>query len=137
LLTGKISRLLVIALVVIIVFLQAIAIGAAIFAGGRELAEVPHQEIATENKDYPPESIDYLINKYNVEPEYIYYLISVEKTFELAPYELIALIAKKSSFMSPTRMDGGSLLYSTTQMKLATAKTAYMAITEYYKMDIP
>ncbi len=78
-----------------------------------------------------------LANKYNVDPNYLNYIVSVEKKFNLEPCELLALIAQESGFKPQTHMDGGSLSYSTTQMKMPTAKTAYMAITEYYKMDIP
>ena len=83
------------------------------------------------------EKLDKLAAEYNADPEYLNYIVQVEKTFDLEPCELLALIAQESGFIPQTRMDGGSLSYSTTQMKLLTAKTAYMAITEYYKMDIP
>lgn len=83
------------------------------------------------------EKLDKLAERYKADPEYLSYIIQVENTFQLNPCELLALIAQESGFKPQTRMDGGSLSYSTTQMKLPTAKTAYMAITEYYKMDIP
>lgn len=86
---------------------------------------------------YSREKLDNLANKYQADPEYLDYIIQVEKTFNLAPCELLALIAQESGFKPQTHMDGGSLSYSTTQMKMPTAKTAYMAITEYYKMEIP
>lgn len=83
------------------------------------------------------EKLDKLAAKYQADPEYLEYIIKVEKTFKLEPCELLALIAQESGFKPQTHMDGGSLSYSTTQMKMATAKTAYMAITEYYNMEIP
>lgn len=83
------------------------------------------------------EKLGQLAEKYHAEPDYLDYIIQVEKTFNLEPCELLAVIAQESGFKPQTHMDGGSLSYSTTQMKMATAKTAYMAITEYYKLDIP
>lgn len=83
------------------------------------------------------EKLDNLAGKYQADPDYLDYIVQVEKTFNLEPCELLALIAQESGFKPQTHMDGGSLSYSTTQMKMPTAKTAYMAITEYYKMDIP
>ncbi|UWG97648.1 lytic transglycosylase domain-containing protein [Dehalobacter sp. DCM] len=74
--------------------------------------------------------------KYGADPDYLAYIIGVEKTFNLQPGDLLALIAQETGFHPQTHMDGGSLSYNTTQMKLASAKTAYMAITEYYKMEI-
>ncbi|RNC28630.1 MAG: hypothetical protein AWM53_01289 [Candidatus Dichloromethanomonas elyunquensis] len=93
------------------------------------------------NTDFEKVEINDKLNnlavKYQSDPEYLDYIIQVEKTFKLEPCELLALIAQETGFKPQTHMDGGSLSYSTTQMKLPTAKTAYMAITEYYKMDIP
>jgi len=83
------------------------------------------------------EKLDKLAAKYKAEPEYLYYIVEVEKAFNLEPCELLALVAQESGFNPKTHMDGGSLSYSTTQMKLATAKTAYMALTEYYKINVP
>ncbi|NLI93937.1 MAG: transglycosylase SLT domain-containing protein [Peptococcaceae bacterium] len=83
------------------------------------------------------EKISNLAAKYKSDPEYLHYIIQVEKTFKLEPCDLLALIAQESGFKPQTHMDGGSLSYSTTQMKMPTAKTAYMAITEYYNMEIP
>lgn len=88
-------------------------------------------------EEFGKEKLDKLAAKYNAEPEYLYYIVEVEKAFNLEPCELLALIAQESGFNPKTHMDGGSLSYSTTQMKLATAKTAYMALTEYYKIDVP
>jgi hypothetical protein len=86
---------------------------------------------------YFSEKLYNLAEKYHVEPDYLNYIVKVEKTFNLEPCELLALIAQESGFKPQTHMDGGSLSYSTTQMKLPAAKTAYKAITEYYHMDIP
>ncbi|NLM22239.1 MAG: transglycosylase SLT domain-containing protein [Peptococcaceae bacterium] len=86
---------------------------------------------------YSSEKIKCLAAKYNVNSEYLNYIIKVEKKFNLQPCELLALIAQESGFKPQTRMDGGSLSYSTTQMKLPAAITAYKAITEYYNMEIP
>jgi hypothetical protein len=83
------------------------------------------------------DKLEKLAAKYKADPEYLDYIVKVEKIFALEPCELLALIAQESGFKPQTHMDGGSLSYSTTQMKLPTAKTAHMAITEYYKMDIP
>lgn len=83
------------------------------------------------------EKVNKLAQKYQAEPVYLDYIIKVEKEFQLEPCELLAVIAQESGFKPQTHMDGGSLSYSTTQMKMPTAKTAYMAITEYYKIDIP
>ena len=88
------------------------------------------------NNDFKSEKLQLLADRYQADPEYLNFIIKVEKTFKLDPCELLALIALESGFKPQTRMDGGSLSYSTTQMKLATAQTAYMAITKYYKMNI-
>ena len=87
--------------------------------------------------DYNEEKIQRLVEKYSVEKDFLYYLADIEIKFNLEPFELMALIAQESEFRSITHMDGGSLSYNIAQMKLSTAKTAYMAITEYYGMDIP
>ena len=89
---------------------------------------------AKENKNV--KIID-IAKTYGVNPEYLYYILEVEKEFSLHQYSLLALIAIESGFKPQTHMDGGSLSYSTTQMKLPTAKTAYTAMTEYYKIDVP
>jgi hypothetical protein len=83
------------------------------------------------------ENITNLAAKYKADPEYLHYIIQVEKTFKLAPCELLALIAQETGFTPQTHMDGGSLSYSTTQMKMPAAQTAYMAITQYYNLKIP
>lgn len=88
-------------------------------------------------KNYNEENIEGLVSKYDVNKEFLYYLADIEIEFNLEPYELMALIAQESEFRSITHMDGGSLSYNITQMKLSTAKTAHMAITEYYGMEIP
>lgn len=93
--------------------------------------------IVNRAKTATKERLGSLAKKYKADPDYLDYIVKVEKTFELEPCELLAIIAQESGFKPQTHMDGGSLSYSTTQMKMATAKTAYMAITEYYKMDIP
>ncbi|MGI6450787.1 MAG: transglycosylase SLT domain-containing protein [Desulfitobacteriia bacterium] len=83
------------------------------------------------------EKLNKLAEQYNADPYYLAYIVEVEKQFGLDPCELLAIIAQESGFKPQTHMDGGSLSYSTTQMKMPTAKTAHMAITEYYKIDIP
>jgi len=93
-------------------------------------------KIDEENKNYKNKKLQLLAERYQADPKYLDFIVKVEKTFKLEPCELLALIAQESGFKPQTRMDGGSLSYSTTQMKLATAQTAYMAITEYYKMNI-
>jgi len=135
----RISRFFAVALVAFMVATQAIFLGTAAFAENREKevqTDIKIQETA-EHQVYQHEKIDQLARDYQVESEYLYYIAEVEKIFELEPYELFALIAQESGFTPQTRMDGGSLSYNTTQMKMPTAKTAYMAITEYYKKDIP
>lgn len=137
---GRISRFLSIALVTFIIATQAIFVGTAAFAENREKEESQTQINIWETAEYQvykKEIIEALALEYQVEPEYLYYIAEVEHTFGLEPYELFALIYLESKFKPQTKMDGGSLSYSTTQMKLSTAKTAYMAITEYYKKDIP
>ena len=123
---------------VLIIFAACILfLGTASFAESREESQTTQdywETAAYEN--YNKKNIDGIAGKYSVEPEYLYYLVEVEQKFDLEPYELMALIARESEFRSITHMDGGSLSYNTTQMKLPTAQTAYMAITEYYKMDI-
>jgi len=101
----------------------------------REMRETA-KGITEFSKDYSKMKLDELAEKYSVETKYLYYLVEVEHTFQLEPYELMALIARESEFKPHTHMDGGSLSYNTTQMKLPTAKTAYMAITEYYNIDL-
>ncbi|MGI5901470.1 MAG: transglycosylase SLT domain-containing protein [Desulfitobacteriia bacterium] len=111
------------------------------------VAVEPVEEIQIEGKALPAseENFSERLNKkltsiardYHAEPEYLNYIIKVEKTFDLLPCELLALIAQESGFKPQTRMDGGTLSYSTTQMKLPSARTAYMAITEYYGIEIP
>ena len=88
-------------------------------------------------EQFSKEKLDKLATKYNADPEYLYFIVEVEKAFNLEPCELLALIAQESGFRPQTHMDGGSLSYSTTQMKLPTAKTAHMAMKEYYQIDIP
>lgn len=140
----RMCRFFAIALVFMLT-LQAIILGTAAFAENRE-KEITTNLIFTETtaespidkkEIYDKEKIDQLAKDYDVEPEYLHYIAETEKTFGLEPYELFALIAQESGFVSQTKMDGGSLSYSTTQMKMPTAKTAHMAITEYYKKDIP
>ncbi|HHV65013.1 MAG TPA: hypothetical protein GXX46_08085 [Peptococcaceae bacterium] len=164
---GRLSRFLAIALLTVttvIIVSQGITTGTAAFVDYREkeklttvnLGQVNYQiinDMKSDNKsnnikldnkvedlksgDYKPEIIEKIAQAYNVEEEYLYYIVGVEKMFQLKPYELLALIAQESKFISQTKMDGGSYSYNTTQMKLNTAKTAYMAITEYYGKDIP
>lgn len=112
--------------------------GLATVKAGSEQRETAEVKETVDNKGYKQfgkEKLDKLAQKYNADPEYLYYIVQVEKTFNLNPCELLALIAQESGFKPQTHMDGGTLSYNTTQMKLATAKTAYMAITEYYKID--
>ncbi len=150
---GRISRFLAMALVVFVIATQAIFLGTAVFAENREEEELTStKNMITEYNSYASyaknnsfaeysgyneDSLNYLAQEYDIEDEYLYYIMEVEKTFDLEPYELFALISQESKFIPQTKMDGGSFSYSTTQMKLATAKTAYMAITEYYKKEIP
>ena len=136
----KSKRYLAISLVLIMLAVQIIFMANASLAEYRETKEdheiENHWETAAFSH-YCKENIDKIAQKYNALPEYLYYLAEVEVKFNLAAYELMALIAQESEFRSITHMDGGSLSYNKTQMKLPTAKTAYMAITEYYKMEIP
>lgn len=99
--------------------------------------QVKHKQEILDQGKHKQEILDRLAQDYNVEKEYIYYIAEIENMFKLEPYELLALIAQESKFVPQTKMDGGSYSYNTTQMKLDTAKTAYMAITEYYHHDIP
>ncbi|RNC28629.1 MAG: hypothetical protein AWM53_01288 [Candidatus Dichloromethanomonas elyunquensis] len=135
----RISRFLAVALVTFIVATQAIFIGTAAFAENRE--KESQQEIniwdTAAYKEYHKEDIDKLAKEYQVEPNYLYYIAEVETAFNLEPYELFSLIYLESKFVPQTIMDGGSFSYNTTQMKLATAMTAYMAITQYYQKNIP
>src|SRR5690554_35052 len=121
-------------LVTFFVVTQTITVGTAVFADNREKEELipAYAGEKSELQMFKEESINMLAETYNVEKEYLYYIAEVEKMFELEPYELLALIAQESGFIPQTKMDGGSYSYSTTQMKLDTAKTAYMAITDYY-----
>lgn len=132
------SRFITIAIVVLMVATQ-VFIGAAAFAetstNSYKTGEANWEDEAHE--DYNQEKLNKLAEKYSVEAEYLQYILEVEKTFRLEPCELLALIALESGFKPKTHMDGGSLSYNTTQMKMSTAKTAYIAITEYYKMNIP
>lgn len=107
---------------------------------GKEETLVSHNnnwQLAAYDISVAGASIDKLAAKYKAEPTYLDYIVQVEKMFGLEPCELLGLIAIESGFKPQTRMDGGSLSYSTTQMKMATAKTAHMAITKYYGMAIP
>lgn len=80
--------------------------------------------------------IDLLAEKYNTRPYYLEYVLETEKYFKLKPYSLLALIAQESGFRPITHIDGGSLSYNTTQMKMSSAITAHMAMTKYYRMDV-
>lgn len=136
---GKIRSLLATVVLGIVLLTQAMFVKTAVFAENREKEQITENsalETAAPTTD-SKSSVQILAQEYNVELEYVNYILEVEKTFQLEPYELAAIIAQETKFISKTRMDGNSLSYSTTQMKLPTAKTAYMAITEYYKMDIP
>lgn len=136
---GRISRFFTIAFVTLTIVTQAMFIGTAVFAEDREKQDSTETIIKTAEtaEQKYKMNLDHIAEKYHVEADYLYYIAEVEKSFNLEPYELVALIAQESGFVSQTKMDGGSLSYNTTQMKLPTAKTAYMAITEYYKKDIP
>lgn len=134
----KSNRYLIMALAVVIVATQVVFFGTSGFAQSREVEVHTVQnywETAAYMK-YSKDNINILSEKYSVEPTYLNYLVEVEREFNLEPYELMALIAQESEFRSITHMDGGSLSYNTTQMKLPTAETSYMAITEYYNKNI-
>lgn len=134
----KSNRYLVMALALIIVATQIAFFGTAGPVENNEIRNHTVQnywETAAYTK-YNKENIDLLAKKYSVEPAYLNYLVEVEREFDLEPYELMALIALESEFRSITHMDGGSLSYNTTQMKLPTAETSYVAITEYYNRNI-
>lgn len=138
---GKISRCLAIAVIGLAITAQAMFVGTAVFAENRENKEAKENSTSQamesgEQKTYGQYNLDFLASAFDVEPEYLGYIAQVEVTFGLEPYELMALIAQESEFIPQTKMDGNSLSYNATQMKLATAKTAFMAITEYYNMDI-
>lgn len=137
---NKSNRYLIMALALIIVATHIIFFETASFAESREKEKKTHtvQDYwETEPyMNYSKANIDRLAEKYGVEPAYLNYLVEVEREFDLEPYELMALIAQESEFRSITHMDGGSLSYNTTQMKLPTAQTSYMAITDYYNMNI-
>ncbi|MFA6808031.1 MAG: transglycosylase SLT domain-containing protein [Eubacteriales bacterium] len=134
----RIRGFLTIALVTFMVVTQAICVVTATFAEDRDKEIQPTVLTleTTENQVYKKEFIELLANQYHVDVNYLNYIAEVEKTFDLEPYELFALISQESNFIPQTKMDEGTLSYNTTQMKLATAKTAYMAITEYYKKEI-
>ncbi|NLI93936.1 MAG: hypothetical protein GX434_17595 [Peptococcaceae bacterium] len=135
----RISRFLAVALVTFMLATQAIFLGTAAFAENREKESQKEINIweTAEYQIYNKENIDKLAKEYQVEPDYLYYIAEVERTYNLEPYELFALIYMESKFVPQTKMDGGSLSYNTTQMKLSTAVTAYMAITQYYEKNIP
>lgn len=135
----RISRFLAVMLTITIIVAPAVLTGTATFAENRESKEVIETKVwkTAESDDYNQLNLEKLAKKYNVEKDYLDYIVEVEQTFGLEPYELIALIAQESEFIPRTIEDGGSYSYNTTQMKLNTAKTAYMAITEYYNKDIP
>lgn len=141
---GRISRYLTIAFVSAFITVQAIFVSTAVFAENREIEQfkevkqIEHVSIETAKyQDIRKMNLNRIANEYGVEPDYLYQITEIEQQFNLQPYELVALIAQESGFKPKTQMDGGSLSYSTTQMKLPSAQTAYMAITEYYKIQIP
>lgn len=82
------------------------------------------------------EKINYIADKYNANPRYLNYIVEIEKVLELEPYSLLALIAIESEFKPQTKIDAGSLSYSTTQMKMNSAITAHMAMTKYYDLNV-
>lgn len=101
-------------------------------------AEVQEEKVQqATTQDIQTKRISAIASKYNSSEEYLVFILEIEKEFGLEPCRLLALIAAESGFTPQTHMDGGSLSYNTTQMKLPTAKTAHMAMTEYYKMDVP
>jgi curli biogenesis system outer membrane secretion channel CsgG len=108
-------------------------------AQAQECAKEPEVIIHQEKEDdiYSQERLEKIARDYQVDYEYLKYLSEVEKNFNLEPYELFALIASESAFIPITKMDGGSLSYNTTQMKLVTAEAVYKIITENYQMEIP
>lgn len=82
------------------------------------------------------EKINNIADKYNTSQIYIHYIIDLEKELELEPYSLLAIIAIESGFEPQTRMDAGSISYNTTQMKMNTAKTAYMVMVEHFDLTV-
>ncbi|UWG97647.1 hypothetical protein LPY66_02085 [Dehalobacter sp. DCM] len=141
----RFSRVLAVLLFAVFITAQAMTTGTAAFAEEKEIVRIEEcnplssKEIAEsnqENQKYKKETLQRIAQEYHVDYDYLEYISHVEETFQLEPYELFALIAIESKFVSSTKMDGGSLSFNTTQMKLATAKTAYMAITDYYHQDI-
>lgn len=138
------SRILGLTLAVLLASSQIVFIGTAAFTTAKwdtavkeEIDKEQIKEGIEKEQRYHDEKLSELAKQYDVETEYLQYIVDVEKKFELEPYELMAIIAQESGFKPQTKMDAGSLSYNTTQMKMPTAKTAYLAITEYYKMDIP
>lgn len=140
----RFSRILAAFLLAILITAQAMIVGTAAFAEEKrivsenECSTPSSNEIAEsdQNQKYSQKALERIAQEYHVEYEYLVYIASVEETFQLEQYELFALIATESKFVSCTEMDGGSLSFNTTQMKLASAKTAYMAITDYYHQEI-
>ncbi|AFV01217.1 hypothetical protein UNSWDHB_2183 [Dehalobacter sp. UNSWDHB] len=135
----RIGRFLAMFLVAFTIAAQVMFVGTAAFAEDREKVSEEECNVVSvkEDQTYRQENLARIARDYQVDAEYLAYIASVEETFHLEPYELFALIAQESKYVPATNMDGGSLSYNTTQMKLATAKTAYMAITEYYHKEIP
>lgn len=136
----KSNRYLVITLALLIVATQIMFFGTTSSAENESRENEKHTVQSywetTAYVKYSKDNINILAEKYSVEPAYLNYLVEVEREFDLEPYELMALIAQESEFRSITHMDGGSLSYNTTQMKLPTALTSYVAITEYYNKNI-
>lgn len=133
----RISRFLAMFVVVVLIATQIIALGTATFAGNRETEYMATPIIEPEINHYPEPKLEKLAHQYQVDIAYLKYIAEVEKQFGLEPFELCALIAQESEFKPKTHMDGGSYSYSTTQMKLPTARTAHMALKEYYAVEAP
>jgi len=60
--------------------------------------------------------------------EWLHYIVKMEKDCHLQRGELMSLIYSENSFTHKTVMDGGSLSYGCSQMKLSTAMDAYRQI---------
>jgi len=59
---------------------------------------------------------------------WLQHIYNTEQTCQLKAGELFGLIANESSLNNITKMDGGSLSYGVTQIKLPTAKIMYEAL---------
>lgn len=128
--------LLVLIVTTILLFVQTTSVGQiqeeqTIQMSGIHIEERVYKEVSQKE-----ERITDIADKYNAEPEYLIYIVELEKEFNLKPYSLLSVIAAESGFKPQTKMDVGSLSYNTTQMKMHSAKTAYMAMTKYFDLDV-